>query len=353
MEIASGGSAAFVIDKTGNVYASGSLTFASGTITGNLDMGANPIENLGDPNSGDDAMDRDYADTRYVNATGDAVNGNVGLTQSGATATISIYQTGATDEAGYFEVNNAGNAAAAVSSSTNGTGNIFYGNQTGTGGLLRLDNAGTEKFVIDNDGNVGIGAAAPTSKLHVINTAASANSSYLQINNAANADAVIVGTTNGTGNAALFESTNAASDSPTLYIDNDGATSSLFINNTNGAANYLNTTIGANLDPTGTFNNASSRALKFDITPLTPEQCDEMLEKINNIAVSHFKYKVQPDRLRLGVIAEDSPDEMTSEDKKGVQSYGAVSMLIAAMQAQQREIEELKARLKELEAEKQ
>lgn len=46
--------------------------------------------------------------------------------------------------------------------------------------------------------------------------------------------------------------------------------------------------------------------------------------------------------------AEDAPDEMTDEAKKGVQTVDAVGMLIAAMQAQQQEIEALKAEIEKL-----
>jgi hypothetical protein len=62
-------------------------TFTSlGLIMDNLlDMEGYRIEDLADPNSGDDAMDRDYADARYVNVTGDTMSGSLGMGSNGIT----------------------------------------------------------------------------------------------------------------------------------------------------------------------------------------------------------------------------------------------------------------------------
>ena len=42
-----------------------------------INFGGNRIENVGNPNSGDDAMPRSYADTRYINTSGDTMTGGL------------------------------------------------------------------------------------------------------------------------------------------------------------------------------------------------------------------------------------------------------------------------------------
>jgi hypothetical protein len=47
------------------------------TMNGNLNMGGNTLFNVSNPSSGDHVGDRNYNDTRYVNATGDTMTGNL------------------------------------------------------------------------------------------------------------------------------------------------------------------------------------------------------------------------------------------------------------------------------------
>jgi len=49
-----------------DLWINGTGYFDAITMHGNIAMGSNLIEGLGDPDSGDDAMDRDYADDRYL-----------------------------------------------------------------------------------------------------------------------------------------------------------------------------------------------------------------------------------------------------------------------------------------------
>jgi len=76
----------FLIENVGNPntsddalnlgYADGRYVNVTGdTMTGILNMGANRIENVGNPNTNDDALNLGYADGRYVNVTGDIMTG--------------------------------------------------------------------------------------------------------------------------------------------------------------------------------------------------------------------------------------------------------------------------------------
>jgi len=73
-------------------------------IAGDLDMGGFKIENLGDPDSADDAVNLGFADTRYVNVTGDTMTGtltvssaDIVLTGAGSQITLPNAPVAATD----------------------------------------------------------------------------------------------------------------------------------------------------------------------------------------------------------------------------------------------------------------
>ncbi|MFH1849615.1 MAG: LamG domain-containing protein [archaeon] len=66
-----------LLDVEGNLEVDGTLYFDAANADGTIDMDGYRIEDLGDPDSGDDAMDRDYADSRYVNTNGDTMTGTL------------------------------------------------------------------------------------------------------------------------------------------------------------------------------------------------------------------------------------------------------------------------------------
>jgi hypothetical protein len=92
--------------------------FRTESMQTNLDMNSFEIKNIADPTTGDAGMSRDYADTRYLNATGDAVSGDLSfadadiiLTGTSKITGVSVSPSGSTEAAskGYvdFEILNA------------------------------------------------------------------------------------------------------------------------------------------------------------------------------------------------------------------------------------------------------
>ena len=99
------------------------------------------------------------------------------------------------------------------------------------------------------------------------------------------------------------------------------------------------------------WNLLSSRDYKRDIEPLSPAQCQEILEKATSTEVVTYVFADDPAAVEhLGVIAEDSPREIVASDGKGVSLGDYAAFLLAAIKAQQAEIEALRAEIRSLQA---
>jgi hypothetical protein len=100
------------------------------------------------------------------------------------------------------------------------------------------------------------------------------------------------------------------------------------------------------------WNLLSSREYKQDIEPLGPAQCQDILEKAAATEVVTYRFKADPAAVQhLGVIAEESPSEIVAPDGKGVSLGDYTAFLLAAIKAQQAQIEELKQQVDELRTE--
>ena len=113
-------------------------------------------------------------------------------------------------------------------------------------------------------------------------------------------------------------------------------------------AHPLHLVNGAHCTAGGTWTNASSRSYKTDIQPLKSREYAEILEKLENLEVVRFRYKIEPEREHIGLIAEEVPDEMASVDRKGIPTADAIAFLTAALKAQQSQIENLKETVRQL-----
>jgi hypothetical protein len=110
----------------------------------------------------------------------------------------------------------------------------------------------------------------------------------------------------------------------------------------------IQTAGGAYVTTGGVWTNASSRALKKDIQPLP---ADEAAQTLAGLVPVTFKYKVG-DEPHVGFIAEDVPDLVATQDRKGLSAMDIVAVLARVVQQQQvqladerREIDMLKAQL--------
>jgi len=95
----------------------------------------------------------------------------------------------------------------------------------------------------------------------------------------------------------------------------------------------------------------SSKEYKRDIHELTPEEYRQALEQVVSVPVVKFHYKGEDAKEKIGLIAEEAPNEILAEgNNKAISLNEYISLLHAALKAQQQELEALKAELKEVNA---
>jgi hypothetical protein len=95
----------------------------------------------------------------------------------------------------------------------------------------------------------------------------------------------------------------------------------------------------------------SSRTYKEGIRELTPAEYQEALRAVLDMRVVHFRYQGQSDSAKeqIGVIAEEAPAQMLAEgNDKAIGLNDYVSLLHAAIKAQQEQIDALQRQLDEL-----
>jgi hypothetical protein len=97
----------------------------------------------------------------------------------------------------------------------------------------------------------------------------------------------------------------------------------------------------------------SSREYKTNIEYLNDDEYRKMLSRISELKVARYRYKEEintqsPDQ--IGLISEELPAEVLSQDGKAVEMYRLLTYAIGAMKAQQAQIEAQSLRLEQLEA---
>lgn len=99
----------------------------------------------------------------------------------------------------------------------------------------------------------------------------------------------------------------------------------------------------------------SSRRVKRDIRYLPPAEVDALAHVVDGtrLATYHYTDPALAERERLGFIIEDQPASYSVDPERSqVDLYGYTSMLVAAVQAQNRRIEALERELMELQSER-
>ncbi len=94
---------------------------------------------------------------------------------------------------------------------------------------------------------------------------------------------------------------------------------------------------GAHLTAGGTWTNASSREFKQNIKELTTDEAVDTLKALKAVT---FEYKNDPGESCVGFIAEDVPDLVATQDRKGMSPMDVVAVLTRVVQEQQKLMEQ-------------
>jgi hypothetical protein len=126
-----------------------------------------------------------------------------------------------------------------------------------------------------------------------------------------------------------------------VYIQNNLGIGTL------NSTNILTVAQGSSTDPIAdAWTIYSSREYKRDVRELSQQEYRDALEKILSVSVVKFHYKGEDTKEKIGLIAEEAPEEILSEgNSKAISLNEYISLLHAALKAQQMEIELLKSKL--------
>jgi len=216
-------------------------------------------------------------------------------------------------------------------------------------------------------GNIGIGTTTPASALHVASVGgnvtiarfldATTNSGFrLTIND--QMDSLGYGAPNrhgikvGTAESLAFLT--GSTDVPRLIVDTDGSVGIGI------AAPAAKLHVSGDILASGAITPGCSRALKTDIRKLS---LDEAYQAFTAMQAVRFRYKAAPAEEQVGFIAEDVPEILATNDRKGVAPMDVAAVLTRVVQGQdatiraqqqlidkqQRQLNDVLARLQRLE----
>jgi hypothetical protein len=229
---------------------------------------------------------------------------------------------------------------------------------------------GNEIFTVQESGNVGIGTTAPTQKLNVVGGIVNISSTgnHLTLENPSGSESSVLyhhtddslyvysSTASGGDKDIRLLTGGSAGTDTRIFIEGDNGNIGIGVNspthllNVDGTSNFTGTmTVEGNFVGNGQFT-GSSRTKKKDITSLDKNQEADILEQVKNLDLVSFRYKTQNENETptLGVIAEESPEELLSQDKLSVNSVTYSTYALAGVKQLARENEILKQQIEEL-----
>ena len=198
-------------------------------------------------------------------------------------------------------------------------------------------------FYLDTNGKVGIGNSAPGDQW------GNGNNLVIGTNSGNNGMTICAGTSNeggiffadGASGADEYRGQIKYSHSNNDFVFAVNAAEVVRFNS-NGS---ITSSTGASLTSGGAWTDASSRELKKDIVNLSLIKASQVVKLLTPV---EFSYKTAPEERRVGFIAEDVPDLVASEGRKGLSSMQIVAALTKVVQNQQKEIEWCKEQIEKL-----
>jgi hypothetical protein len=279
-------------------------------------------------------------------------SGRLGLRTS--TPVLDIHVSTSNTPALRLEQTSAGGFTAQTWDVAGNEANFFVRDVTGGSRLpFRIrPGAPTSSIDINASGNVGVGTASPSNRLDIRCDGAAAACGKIFNSNATGFSGWEFAEEGGTvvanfsvDNAANTFRLNATNSFPIVFLTN----STERIRFPAPGGNFITASNGASLSSGGTWTNASSRAFKRDIVDL---DATEALAAVKQLDPVKFQYNSEPGEEYVGFVAEDVPGLVAMNDHKSLSSMDIVAVLTKVVQEQQKTIDNLSARLADLEQEK-
>jgi len=270
-----------------------------------------------------------------------ASTGRLGLKT--ATPVLDIHVATSNTPAMRLEQNNSGGFTAQTWDIAGNEANFFVRDVTGGSRLpFRIrPGAPTSSIDISAAGNVGVGTASPSTKLHVSGSDGTTKA-FVQESSATTTPRELFEVRNN-GGALMI-----AKDTSTTERWSFGTFSSAFIID-NQSAGSVEFTLGStgNLTIAGTLTQNSDRTTKTDIFGVRP---DEVLAKVDSLPISTWRYKGDAaDVHHLGPMAQDFAAAFgLGQDDRHIAPLDAAGVSLAAIQALNRKVTEKQAAIDDL-----
>jgi len=253
--------------------------------------------------------------------------GRIGLRT--ATPVLDVHISTSNTPSIRLEQTNAGGFTAQTWDVAGNEANFFVRDVTGGSRLpFRIrPGAPTSSIDISADGDVGIGTASPSTKLHVLSSDAAATGTKVTIENtsATNASRELLELKNLGVTAFILDDT---SDASRWSISNSG--SSFVVNNQGVAGVELTLSNAGNLIISGTLTQNSDRDTKTDILAV---DSGSILAKVNSLPIATWR-KHGEDATHIGPMAQDFAAAFgLGEDERRIAPLDVAGVSLAAVQA--------------------
>jgi len=277
--------------------------------------------------------------------------GRVGLRTS--TPVLDLHIATSNTPAMRLEQNNSGGFTAQTWDIAGNEANFFVRDVTGGSRLpFRIrPGAPTSSIDINASGNVGIGTASPSNKLHVSSSDAAFDAGKVLIQNSSGTTTAREGMEINNNGQALFILKDTSQTprwaigtlTTNWVVDNQAHTGTEMTLDQNGNATFL-----------GTVTPGSSRTIKEDFISIEPR---EVLSKVAALPITTWSYKQDPGVRHIGPMAEDFFSAFAvGADAKGISVTDSAGVTLAAIQGlnqvvqeKDKEITDLKSRVEALE----
>ena len=214
---------------------------------------------------------------------------------------------------------------------------------------FHIAESGLERFTISRDnGWVGIGTTAPAVTLDVQRDGANARFMDMAQNRGSGRALLYVRTPNdainsdGIGMFGVGDSADVTEEGNLFRVEQGGNVGI----GTVDPSYPLEMASGAHVTAGGVWTDASSRALKQHITDLPLSAATAAVAGLTPVT---YQYKRDPTETHVGFIAEDVPDLVAMNDRKGIAAIEITALLTKVVQEQQRQIAALESRLEAIE----